>query len=237
MRTLLIALLLPLLVQLPANAAIFERDFLQPGDGYLTYDDVNRREWLDLTFTTGMELDHVIAAREYESFSNFRFATMADIEDFADSAGVVWLDRGESTQTDQSHENAVALHRMLGNVFSLRVDFSAGSSHENTFIERLTSFGQVAAKIEDATPSFDGTVASLELINAPSSGVVRLANRSNSASGGMTTDFSFRELGLASGDLGPFWLYREAIPEPATAMLTTISLLTVATTRSRRCCL
>ena len=30
------------------SAAVFERDWKTPGDGLLTYDDVNRREWLDL---------------------------------------------------------------------------------------------------------------------------------------------------------------------------------------------
>jgi hypothetical protein len=36
---------------LPARADVFERDWKTPGDGLLTYDDVNRREWLDLSQT------------------------------------------------------------------------------------------------------------------------------------------------------------------------------------------
>jgi hypothetical protein len=35
----------------PARGAVFERDWQTPGDGLLTYDDVNRREWLDVTQT------------------------------------------------------------------------------------------------------------------------------------------------------------------------------------------
>jgi hypothetical protein len=31
------------------GAAVFERDWQSPGDGLLTYDDVHRREWLDLS--------------------------------------------------------------------------------------------------------------------------------------------------------------------------------------------
>ena len=33
------------------QAAVFERDWKTPGDGLLTYDDVNQREWLDLSET------------------------------------------------------------------------------------------------------------------------------------------------------------------------------------------
>ena len=33
-----------------SEAAVFERDWLAPGDGLLTFDDVNHREWLDLTY-------------------------------------------------------------------------------------------------------------------------------------------------------------------------------------------
>jgi hypothetical protein len=35
----------------PCWAGVFERDWKTPGDGLLTYDDVNRREWLDLSQT------------------------------------------------------------------------------------------------------------------------------------------------------------------------------------------
>lgn len=34
----------------PAGSAIISRDWKSPGDGLLTYDDVNQREWLDLPF-------------------------------------------------------------------------------------------------------------------------------------------------------------------------------------------
>ena len=34
-----------------SSAEVFERDWKTPGDGLLTYDDVNRQEWLDLTET------------------------------------------------------------------------------------------------------------------------------------------------------------------------------------------
>ena len=33
----------------PVSAEVFERDWKAPGDGLLTHDDVNGREWLDLS--------------------------------------------------------------------------------------------------------------------------------------------------------------------------------------------
>jgi len=33
------------------RAAVSDRDWMAPGDGLLTYDDVNQREWLDLSET------------------------------------------------------------------------------------------------------------------------------------------------------------------------------------------
>jgi hypothetical protein len=38
-------------MQSRSQAAVFERDWQAPGDGLLTYDDVNQRSWLDLSQT------------------------------------------------------------------------------------------------------------------------------------------------------------------------------------------
>lgn len=43
------SLLMPIGV---ASAGVFERDWKAPGDGLLTYDDVNQREWLDVTVSS-----------------------------------------------------------------------------------------------------------------------------------------------------------------------------------------
>ena len=47
----LVVLLLGSLLPSVARSAIIERDWLEPGDGLLTYDTVNRREWLDIPYT------------------------------------------------------------------------------------------------------------------------------------------------------------------------------------------
>ena len=43
--------LLLLLLPTSLNAAVIERDWQTPGDGLLTFDTVNQREWLDLSET------------------------------------------------------------------------------------------------------------------------------------------------------------------------------------------
>ncbi len=43
--TRLVIIFITLLATFPLHAAVIEHDFLTPGDGLLTYDDVNQREW------------------------------------------------------------------------------------------------------------------------------------------------------------------------------------------------
>lgn len=40
----------------PVSAAVVSRDLFEPGDGLLTCDDVNQREWLDFSVTKGMSI-------------------------------------------------------------------------------------------------------------------------------------------------------------------------------------
>jgi hypothetical protein len=62
MRTLALTLLAIVLgISLEARAGIIARDLEAPGDGLITYDTVNQREWLDLPETTGMTLAEVMA--------------------------------------------------------------------------------------------------------------------------------------------------------------------------------
>jgi len=46
-----------LCASLNSFGAFIERDFLVTGDGLLTYDTINQREWLDLSLTKGMSLN------------------------------------------------------------------------------------------------------------------------------------------------------------------------------------
>jgi len=82
----------------PALAAVFERDWKTPGDGLLTYDDVNQREWLDLSQTLleqfpGSDLESQFQAATAElgqggRFEGFAVALRSDVMTLAQSAGV-----------------------------------------------------------------------------------------------------------------------------------------------------
>jgi hypothetical protein len=80
-----------------ASADVIERDWKELGDGLLTYDDVNRREWLDLSETLLFQFSGDINDRVTEVlaetnsggiFEGFSGATETDVMTLAESAGV-----------------------------------------------------------------------------------------------------------------------------------------------------
>ena len=86
-----------------APAAVIERDWLEHGDGLLTFDTVNQREWLDLTqslmidvgqfdsegnFTFDYRLDVLDELEPGGRFEGFVAATAADVTALAESAGI-----------------------------------------------------------------------------------------------------------------------------------------------------
>ena len=80
------------------SAAIFERDLLTPGDGLLTFDDVNKREWLDLSESLLEQFPGDNLEENYQSvvtetgvrgiFEGFSVAKGDDAEALAISAGI-----------------------------------------------------------------------------------------------------------------------------------------------------
>jgi hypothetical protein len=76
------------------DAAVFERDWKAPGDGLLTYDDVNRREWLDLSQSELSQFPYPFlepALAELTPggrFEGFQWATGDDVIALAESAGI-----------------------------------------------------------------------------------------------------------------------------------------------------
>jgi hypothetical protein len=77
-----------------ADAAIFQRDWKAPGDGLLTYDDVNQRVWLDVTESQLSKfpeprLDNALAELAPGGmFNGFTFAKRNDVFALAQSAGI-----------------------------------------------------------------------------------------------------------------------------------------------------
>lgn len=72
-----------------AHAGIVERDWKNPGDGLLTFDDSNNREWLDLTETQGMSIADVTSKLgPIGDYAGFVHASANDVLGLATSAGV-----------------------------------------------------------------------------------------------------------------------------------------------------
>jgi hypothetical protein len=98
------------------SAAVFERDWKTPGDGLLTFDDVNKLEWLDLTetdvrlFHTGSFEDgyqRVVAETlPGKLFDGFDIARSSDITALAESAGI-------NTSTDDYATNQSAVNELM----------------------------------------------------------------------------------------------------------------------------
>ena len=80
------------------SAAVFERDWLSPGNGLLTFDDVNQREWLDLSESLLEQFSGDTLEKNYPSvvaetrvgdiFEGFSVAKGEDAEALAISGGI-----------------------------------------------------------------------------------------------------------------------------------------------------
>jgi hypothetical protein len=81
-----------------ATAGVLERDWQTPGDELLTYDDVNRREWLDVSQSLLIQFPGSTLEERYQSailelapgglFEGFTVALSADVIGLAQSAGI-----------------------------------------------------------------------------------------------------------------------------------------------------
>jgi hypothetical protein len=96
---LLIGLYAFLALEQIGQCAVVSRDWKTPGDGLLTYDDVNQREWLDLTQSrlsmfagSGYEQRYQSAGPQFAlrgAFYGFHPAKSADLSALSLSAGIV----------------------------------------------------------------------------------------------------------------------------------------------------
>ena len=115
--TLAIVLLCAGVLAAPVCADVFERDLVPgSGDGLLTFDDVNQREWLDLTQTFTAEfpggfggvLDELAPGGIY---AGFQTASRADVIALAESAGIDTTTLDPETNLAAT-ENLIALLEM-----------------------------------------------------------------------------------------------------------------------------
>jgi len=114
------------------HAAVMERDWKMLGDGLLTFDDVNNREWLDLSQsirvqfggTTGEEnFQNTIAQLEPGGlFEEFTWAGPDDVRGFAQSAGIVTT----TLDFDTNVEPVTELINLIGSTVPSTPIFSVG---------------------------------------------------------------------------------------------------------------
>lgn len=182
-----------------SEGAVISRDWKTPGDGLLTYDEVNSREWLELTETQLFKFPGDTLEEKYQAvinetslggmFAGFRPVISEDLVALAVSAGVD-PDSFDGSDTGNGMP-ARALAELLGSTYS-----HSGS------LESPNSTGFL--------DEFDGTDRLLGTV------FVAIDGRTGYLRGGVTF-FRSRQGQDSSG----VWLYRQ-VPEPTTATLCVI---------------
>jgi hypothetical protein len=220
--TLSATILVALLWCVDAQAALIERDWLAPGDGLLTYDNVNGREWLDIPesllsqFGTDDDVDAAIDAALAETlpggrFEGFALASREEFFELMESAGI---DTTPPIFTDDM--SALSMQRLIELLGPL-----------STNPGMIRTGGVVNGVIFDPpTPPLPARIAML----LSYTGFI-----------GDSTPFGFgRAIEVSRGDgytvnfLG-LLLSRPAIPEPSTCTLVLSVTVTVVIQRSWLC--
>ena len=214
MNRILVCLSAMLLISLSfvasAGAAVFERDWKTPGDGLLTFDDVNQREWLDLSVSRLNQFPEprlenaIIEIAPGGLFEGFTWANRDDIRAFAASGGINIST--SSIAVNQSPTTQVI--SLLGSTFERDTP---------TFIRRSVGF------IDETQmePSLQRQVGALFRINinpATSEGFASLS-------------FSSSDDSLDDDSTG-LMLYR-TIPEPSSTVLAVVGVLAFIRSRYR----
>ncbi len=221
-----------------SSAAVFERDFHTPGDGLLTYDDVNQREWMDLTETLDFTLDELNAALSTNgTLKDFSVATVNDVLSLADSAGVDWIELDlQRIQEWPDGESAGTLIDFVGTIVDHR------NSNINCYgdlctinILEVLGLWAAAGLVVDATPVLAIENSSFKIVAVAAAGGIEVVPGAinpvgnNFYKGGITTDI----LTISGPISGHFWLYRNVIPEPSSLVFAVASGVIALTIRSR----
>jgi len=194
----------------PAQGGVIQRDWKIAGDGLLTFDDVNQREWLDLSETilnqfpgTNLEEHYQSVLAELDSggmFEGFTVANGNDTTSLAQSAGI-------DTNSGDFDTNKFATSAII-NLLSATITF--GDEHQQS----LGLLDQYAPPI---SPSCRCHEAAIFLVNAD----IGNPNRTHAQAGYGISHSSDAIRSLFSGVM----LYRLTVPEPNSAVLCSICIL------------
>jgi len=137
-------------------AGVFERGWQTPGDGLLTYDDINNRQWLDLSLTILDQFPGSTREDQYQQvvaetlpggvFEGFQVAKSSDVTALAESAGI-------DTSTSDYLLNGNATSGLI-NLLGETVSYTNGRRLAIGFIDEISTgaFPARVASILDFDP-------------------------------------------------------------------------------------
>jgi len=239
------AIFLSLLTALPLHAGVVERDFQNPGDGLLTYDEVNQREWLDLTETIDWSLADLLEGLSSNGpLQGFFLANKEDVSGLATSAGVEWLLPGQAFPVVEGN-SAKNLIDLVGTIldYNKSNELLDPNGISNDF-DDLVEFNILEVLGLRASVGVIGEISLIErdTITYNLVSIISVGGRSLSNLNPLLIDLAREGGGILSGFQplpepisGPFWLFRStAIPEPSSVALAVIGAIAVFSRRHRR---
>lgn len=202
-----------------ATAGVVSRDLFEPGDGLLTYDDVNQREWLDFSVTAGFSQEELAIELEQQALHGFKLATKNVIRELFQANNKSYL-------PGESHDWAFSLGNARTHTFDLGDDVTLVTTHLSALTvqdpEGDDEAHSVSFAMQIQAPDF--------LINVlpRTYGFSYYPHRCVQSQGPCIGVIGITASGQpVLADLGPppqldtYWLYRDAasVPEPTAACL------------------
>jgi hypothetical protein len=217
-RVFVLSVLFMTTLGVPVEAAVVAHDWKTPGDGLLTYDTVNKREWLDFTQSrlsmflgASLEQRFQNALPELAAggkFAGFSIGKSNDVIALGASAGI-------NTSIGDFAINEMPTRALISLVDSNPVLTASGG------VNALGALDEI--RTAQMPPAGLRLLANLNVI--PTSGAAGFAGLDPF---GYYEPFEFPSVGL--------WLYRTAVPEPRTATLVAtlaIAIITLASWQRR----
>lgn len=157
------------------SAAVIKRDWKVPGDGLLTYDDVNQREWLDLSASllnqfAAPRLENALAQISPNGiFEGFTWASHDDVAALSQSAGI-------NTLSWDFAVNRVATRQLIDllGITSQRSDYLLTDVSSRGFIKPITPVSElppVPPGYPPYPPSSDGAYFDVRYLTTTGEGI------------------------------------------------------------------
>jgi hypothetical protein len=222
----LMLMIAALMQRATAQSAIISADLHQPGDGLLTYDTINHREWLDLSETSGWSLTTTKQALAPGGpYQDFHIATVSEVTALVASAGYDGTSYTGEPYFAITTELMDLLHQDLILIATL---ISPGGNIQFPSANPI----ELAVHLADAwalSDAANGAFVEFEISTTTTEAVGDVPDDS--------TGQSFA--GIPMETTNPFiiqnrsvWLYRDpAVPEPASTVLVLLAVCAIISFR------